>query len=84
MPTERWGDRTQNCFHDMRIVGNTGDEFGMVIVATVSASAIASSFLSCSDEGISGSSSVAAAKIARVFSSRNPILSSSSREPCPK
>jgi len=22
-PTERWGDRTQNCLHDVRIVGNT-------------------------------------------------------------
>ena len=22
-PTERWGDRSQNCLHDMRIVGNT-------------------------------------------------------------
>ena len=23
MPTERWDDRTQNCLHDVRIVGNT-------------------------------------------------------------
>ena len=23
VPTERWGDRTQNCLHDVRIVGNT-------------------------------------------------------------
>jgi hypothetical protein len=23
VPTEGWGDRSQNCLHDMRIVGNT-------------------------------------------------------------
>jgi hypothetical protein len=23
VPTERWGDRSQNCLHDVRIVGNT-------------------------------------------------------------
>ena len=22
VPTECWGDRSQNCFHDMRVVGN--------------------------------------------------------------
>src|SRR3984957_11956791 len=22
-PTESWGDRSQNCFHDMRVVGNS-------------------------------------------------------------
>jgi hypothetical protein len=23
VPTEGWGDRSQNCLHDVRIVGNT-------------------------------------------------------------